>query len=60
MSDPVIDNSLYVEDELPALWEREFYNVLRVLRCLGDTRLGICNRIIELSYVVLELQRSNN
>ena len=58
MSDPVIDNSLYVEDELLARWEREFYNVLHVLRCFGDTRLGICNRIIELSYVVPELQRS--
>jgi len=60
MSNPAIDNSLYVEDELPAPWEREFYNMLHILRCLGDMRLGICNRIIELSYVVPELQRSDN
>jgi hypothetical protein len=60
MLDPVIDNSLYVEGELLVPLEHEFYNVLRVLRCFGDMRQGICNRIIELLYVVPELQKSNN
>ena len=58
MQDPVIDNSSYVEDELLVAREHEFYNVLRVLRCFEDMRLGICNKIIGLSYVVHELQRS--
>jgi hypothetical protein len=58
MSDFVIDNSWDVEDELLVLWERELYNVLHVLRCFEDMRLGICNRTIELWYVVHKLQRS--
>jgi hypothetical protein len=58
MLDPVIDNSLYVEDEPLVLLEREFYNVLRVLQCFGDTGEGICNRIIEPPYVTPELQSS--
>lgn len=56
--DLVIDNSLYVEDERLVPWEHEFYNVLHILRCFEDTRLGIYNRIIERWYVVHELQRS--
>lgn len=58
MRGPVIHNSSYVEDELLVPSEHEFYNVPHVLRCFVDMRLGICNRIIGLSYVVHELQRS--